>query len=103
MLTLAKKKHQQAISMLGKPDAAAIPRLHEVLKLLDEVEILAEDAGSYVDSPDMKAAIKALHTQQASLKLAIARLEQLGTSSPWGTPWQWLTLALLIFALGYFS
>ena len=85
--------------MFGKPDAAAIPRLHEVLKLLEEVEILADDAGSYVDSTDMKAAIKELHSQQASVKLAIARLEQIRTASPWSTPWPWITLALIVMAL----
>lgn len=99
MLTLAKQKHHEAISMFGKPDAAAIPRLHEVLKLLEEVEILADDAGSYVDSTDMKAAIKELHSQQASVKLAIARLEQIRTASPWSTPWPWITLALIVMAL----
>ena len=50
MLTLAKQKHEEAMAMIGTPDANAIPRLRKVLQLLDEVELLAEDAGSYVES-----------------------------------------------------
>ena len=36
------------MAMIGAPDANAIPRLRQVLQLLDEVELLAEDAGSSV-------------------------------------------------------
>ena len=45
MLTLAKQKHGEAMAMVGIPDANAIPRLRQVLQLLEEVELLAEDAG----------------------------------------------------------
>ena len=99
MLTLAQQKHQAAISMLGKPDATAIPRLREVLKLLDEVEILTDDAASYVDSSDMTNAIKELHIQQTAVRMAIAQLEQGRARSPWATPWPWITLAFIVLAL----
>lgn len=46
MLTLAKQKHEEAMAMLGTLDANAIPRLRQVLKLLEDVEFLAEDAAS---------------------------------------------------------
>jgi len=91
MLTHAKHKHVEAMAMVGVPDANAIPRLRHVLKLLDEVELLAEDAGSYVESDAMVAALKELHQQQASLKLAIERLENLSKRSPW----PWVTLGLI--------
>lgn len=99
MLALAKKKHNDAISMLGNPDQDAIQRLHEVLKLLEEVEILADDCGSYVDSPDMKAAIKELHYQQASVELAIGRLEELRSTSPCSKLWPWLGMVLIALML----
>lgn len=99
MLTLAQQKHQAAISMLGKPDATAIPRLREVLKLLDEVEILADDAATFVDSSGMTNAIKELHIQQTAVRMAIAQLEQGRARSPWATPWPWITLAFIVLAL----
>lgn len=48
MLTMATLEHGKAMFMIGTPDANAMPRLRQVLKLLEEVEILAEDAGSSV-------------------------------------------------------
>jgi hypothetical protein len=45
MLTLAKLMDGEAMAMVGIPDANAIPRLRQVLQLLEEVELLAEDAG----------------------------------------------------------
>ena len=64
MLTLAKSKHQEAMALLGTPVQNALPRLQEVLRLLDEVELLADDAATYVDADVMKAAINNLHVQQ---------------------------------------
>ena len=89
MLTLAKRKHQEAMVMLSTPDPNAVPRLREVLRLLEEVELLADDATSYVEADVMKAAIKDLHFQQASVQAAIARLENVRVQSPWATPWPW--------------
>jgi hypothetical protein len=48
MLTLAKRKHQEAMAMLGTPNPSAVPRLREVLRLLEELELLADDASIYV-------------------------------------------------------
>ena len=96
MLTLAKQKHREAMDMVGVPDANAIPRLRQVLKLLDDVELLAEDAGSYVKSDAMVAALKELRQQQALLKLSIERLEKLSKRSPWASPWPWITLGLVV-------
>lgn len=95
MLTLAKRKHQEAMAMLGTPDTSAVPRLREVLRLLEEVELLADDASTYVETDVMKAALKDLHFQQASVQMAIAQLEQLKVRSPWSTPWPWITIMAL--------
>ena len=58
MLALAKSKHQIAMALLGTPDPSAVPRLREVLRLLEEVELLADDASTYVETGVMKAALK---------------------------------------------
>jgi hypothetical protein len=96
MLTLAKQKHGEAMAMVGVPDANAIPRLRQVLQLLDEVELLAEDAGSYVENDAMLVALKELQQQKASIKLAIERLEKLSKRSPWASPWPWIVLMALL-------
>lgn len=95
MLTLAKSKHQEAMALLGTPDPNALPRLREVLRLLEEVELLADDATSYVEADVMKAAIKDLHFQQAAVQAAIARLENVRVQSRWATPWPWFTLTVI--------
>ena len=95
MLTLAKSKHEEAMALLGTPVQNALPRLQEVLKLLDEVELLADDAATYVEADVMKAAINNLHVQKASIKMAIAQLQAVKTQSPWATPWPWITLIVL--------
>jgi hypothetical protein len=98
MLTLAKQKYEEAIANVGIPDANSIPRLRQVLQLLEEVELLAEDAGSYAESNAMRTALKELRQQQASIKQAIERLEKLSQRSPWVSPWPWivLTMAMLV-------
>ena len=95
MLTLAKSKHQGAMTLLGRPDPNAVPRLREVLRLLEDVELLADDAVTYVETDVMKAAIKDLHFQQAAVQAAIARLENVKVQSPWATPWPWFSLIIL--------
>ena len=99
MLALAKQKHGEAMAMVGVPDANAIPRLRQVLKLLDDVELLAEDAGSYVENDAMVAALQELRQQQALLKLSIERLEKLSKRSPWASPWPWVTLGLIVLMI----
>ena len=95
MLTLAKSKHQEAMALLGTPDPNALSRLREVLRLLEEVELLAGDASTYVETEVMKAAIKDLHFQHRAVLAAIARLESVKVQSSWATPWPWLTLIVL--------
>lgn len=100
MLTLAKQKHEEAMAMIGTPDVNAIPRLRQVLQLMDEVELLAEDAGSYVTNDAMVVALKELHQQQVSIKLAIERLENLLKRSPWVSPWPWIVvMAVLVLVI----
>jgi hypothetical protein len=79
------------MALLGTPNPNALPRLREVLRLLEEVELLADDATSYVEADVMRAAIKDLHFQQA----AIARLESVKVQSLCATPWLWFTLIVL--------
>lgn len=98
ILALAKQKHGEAMGMVGVPDANAIPRLRHVLKLLDDVELLAEDAGSYIESDAMEAALNELQQQQASIKIAIERLEKLSKRSPWASPWPWIVVLVLVVA-----
>jgi hypothetical protein len=95
MLTLAKRKHQEAMAMLGTPDPSAVPRLREALRLLEEVELLADDASTFIETDVMKAALKDLHYQQVSVQMTIAQLEQLKVRSPWATPWPWITIMAL--------
>ena len=99
MLTLAKCKHQEAIALLGTPDPNALPGLRKVVRLLEEIELLADDATSYVEADVMKAAIKDLNFQQASVQAAIARLENVRVQSPWATPWPWTTLIVLAIVI----
>ena len=87
------------MAMVGSPDANAIPRLRQVLKLLDEVEILAEDAASYVKNDVMAAALRELQQQQASLKLSIERLENLSKGPPSSSPWPWIVLMVVAVVL----
>ena len=97
MLKLAKSKHQEAIALLGTPDRNALPRLHEVLRLLEDAELLADDAATLVGADVMKAAIKDLHFQQASVQMAIAQLQSVKSRSPWATPWPWISVVALVW------
>jgi hypothetical protein len=100
MLMLAKQKHEEAMAMVGVPDANAIPRLRKVLQLLEEVKLLAEDAGSYVENDVMVGALKELQQQQTSIELAIERLEKLSKRSPWAYPWPWIVaMAILMLVI----
>jgi hypothetical protein len=44
----------------------------------------------------MLVALKELHQQQASINLAIERLEKLSKRSPWASPWPWIVLFVLL-------
>ena len=95
MLTLAKSRHQEATALLRTPDPKALPRLREVLRLLKEVELLADDAATYVEADVMKIAIRDLHFQQAAVRSAMATLENVKAQSPWATPRPWFILIVL--------
>ena len=69
--------------------------VQSIQQALKEAELMADDATSYVEADVMKAAIKDLHFQQASVQTAIARLENVRVQSPWATPWPWLSLIIL--------
>lgn len=99
MLALAKRKHEEAMAMVGTPDANAIPRLRQVLQLLEEVELLAEDAGSYVQTDAVAIALRELQQQQASIRLAIERLETLSKRSPWASPLPWIVLVIVVLVV----
>ena len=99
MLKLATSKHQEAMGLLGTPDPNALPRLREVLRLLEEVELLAADAATYVAADVMKAAIKDLHFQQASVQNAIDQIQAMKTRSPSAKPWLWFTLIVLVLLI----
>jgi hypothetical protein len=101
ILTLAKQKHENAMALVGAPDADAVPRLRHVLRLLEEVELLAEDAGSYVESNIMMAALRELHQQQASIRLAIEKLEARPKPSPWALSLPWIALGLIALMIMY--
>lgn len=102
MLTLAKSKHQEAIALLGTPDLNALPRLHEVLRLLEDIELLADDAATLVGADVMKGAIKDLHFQQASVQMAITKLQAVKSRSRWTTPWPWISILALILLFAIF-
>lgn len=85
--------------MVGTPDANALPRLRQVLQLLEEVEVLAQDAASYVRSDAMAVALKELHQQQASISLAIEQMENLPKPSPWTSPWLWVVMVMAAVAV----
>ena len=87
------------MAMVGSPDANAIPRLRRVLQLLEEVELLAEDAASYVRTDAVAGALKELQQQQASLKLSIERLENLSKGPPSSSPWPWIVLMVVAVVL----
>lgn len=90
--------------MIGAPDANAIPRLRQVLLLLDEVELLAEDAASYVKNDAVAGALRELRQQQASLKLSIEQMENLSKHPPSSSPWPWFMLLVVVaLALGFVS
>lgn len=104
MLTLAKRKHEEAMAMVGTPDPNAIPRLRQVLQLLEEVELLAEDAASYVETDAVAGALRELQQQQASIRLAIERLETMPNRSPSASPWPWIMLLVIVaLAVGLFT
>ena len=101
MLAEAKRLHQAAMGELHSPHDNPLPRLKKALKLLEDVEVLADDSASYVDSETMKDAIKQLHQQQGQIQAMIIQLEaQANRFNP--LPWLLVgVLALVILAVSF--
>jgi len=59
MLAEATRLHTEALTHLDKPKAGPLPQLREAERLLNEAEILASDAASYVDATQMGRESKA--------------------------------------------
>ncbi|PWL25609.1 MAG: hypothetical protein DCO98_04720 [Altererythrobacter sp. XM-24bin4] len=75
MLAEATRLHKEALTYLDKPKADPLPQLREAERLLNEAEILAADAASYVDANKMDTALAELHRQQGAVRAMIVRLE----------------------------
>lgn len=52
-----------------------MPQLREAERLLNEGEILASDAASYVDATQMDTALAELHRQQGQVRAMIVQVE----------------------------
>lgn len=74
MLAEATRLRKEAMSCLDKPKADPLPQLHRAERLLNEAEILAADAASYVDATQMDTALAELHRQQGEVRAMIAKL-----------------------------
>ena len=101
MLAEATRLHQAAMGELHSPHDNPLPRVKKALKLLEDVEVLADDSASYVDSETMKDAIKQLHQQQGQIQAMIIQLEaQANRFNP--LPWLLVgVLALVILAVSF--
>lgn len=79
MLAEATRLHKEALTHLDKPKADPLPQLREAARLLNEAEVLASDAASYVDSTQMDTALSELHRQQGEVRAMIVQLEAANT------------------------
>ena len=75
MLAEATRLHKEALTYLDKPKADPLPQLREAERLLNEAEILASDAASYVDATQMDTALAELHRQQGEVRAMIVQVE----------------------------
>ncbi len=75
MLAEATRLHKEALTYLDKPKADPLPQLHEAERLLNEAEVLASDAASYVDANKMDIALAELHRQQGQVRAMIVQVE----------------------------
>ena len=75
MLAEATRLHKEAMSCLDKPNADPLPQLHRAERLLNEAEILAADAASYVDATQMDTALAELHRQHGQVTAMIVQVE----------------------------
>lgn len=75
MLALATRLHKAAMSQLDKPKADPMPQLLKAQKLLEEAEVLASDAATYIDTAQMNEALAELHRQQGEVRAMIAQVK----------------------------
>ena len=98
MIGEATRLHKEALTYLDKPKADPLPQLREAARLLNEAEVLASDAASYVDATQMEEALAELHRQQGEVRAMIAQVERsfrtTNVSAAW---WPIAILSFLIF------
>ena len=75
MLAEATRLHKAAMLQLDKPKADPMPQLLKAQKLLEEAEVLASDAATYVDTAQMNEALAELHRQQGDVRAMIAQVK----------------------------
>ena len=54
MIGEATRLHKEALTYLDKPKADPLPQLREAARLLNEAEVLASDAASYLDATQIQ-------------------------------------------------
>ena len=74
MLTEATRLHKEAMSYLDKPKANPLPQLKQAKRLMEQAELLASDAASYVNATQMETALAELHRQQGAVRVITAKL-----------------------------
>ena len=94
MLAEATRLHKAAMSQLDKPKADPMPQLLKAQKLLEEAEVLASDAASYVDADELDGALAELYRQQGEVRAMIGQVEARRVSRP-----QANTIPLIFIAL----
>lgn len=94
MLSLAARLHKAAMSQLDKPKADPMPQLLKAQKLLEEAEVLASDAASYVDADELDSALAELYRQQGEVRAMIGQVEASRVRPP-----QANTIPLIFIAL----
>lgn len=94
MLAEATRLHKAAMSQLDKPKADPMPQLLKAQKLLEEAEVLASDAASYVDADELDSALAELYRQQGEVRAMIGQVEASRVRPP-----QANTIPLILIAL----
>lgn len=98
MLAEATRLHKAAMSQLNKPKADPMPQLLKAQKLLEEAEVLASDAATYVDTAQMNEALAELHRQQGEVRAMIVQIETRAKRSS-GANLGWVVLAIAVTVL----
>jgi len=97
MIGEATRLHKEALTYLDKPKADPLPQLREAARLLNEAEVLASDAASYVDATQMEEALAELHRQQGEVRAMIAQVER--SSRTTNVSAAWWPIAILSFLI----